>query len=455
MLPQASKNNRARSVEPHHAKMFPLRESRPDYGINPSQQEAMKMSPWGFIIVLAFGFILTSMEQAWAKVEGIFMIVKGEVKVISPDQKSEFARVGMKVTEGYSIVTGVDGRAKIVMSDKNILNINPETQLKIETYKNEGGNKKVELSLPEGSVRAMVNQKYDDNKNTFRVKTPTAVAGVRGTDFLVKFDMKTQLSSVKTFEGLVAVGNPADVLKGGSRAAALALVAAGQQVELDGRSNQKPEPKPIPQKELKELDRETDVEKSEENSGAQNQDKNPEKSRSEQAKNENVEQEQKREQNEVKKEAGESRQEQAQERREQAQERREQAQERKEVRSQEQGNASNPQQGTRESQNNSAPSPRAEAAPARSDLVKVDDLKVDNIKSGVQESLPANRVPAQIAPQLPNPVSQPAQITNNPVTNNLIGETIRNQVGTSTRRLQIGIIKNENPVPTPGTGPKP
>ena len=147
---------------------------------------------------------------AFANVHGVMMVVKGDVVVLSKDGKSEKAKVGKKVFAGDTITAGVDSRAKIVMTDKNVINISPDSQFKIEKYEYDEakGNKQVSLSVEYGKVRANVEQKYDGEKNKFHIKTPTAVAGVRGTDFLTSFDRKTRTSQVTTFTGLVAVGMP-------------------------------------------------------------------------------------------------------------------------------------------------------------------------------------------------------------------------------------------------------
>jgi hypothetical protein len=139
---------------------------------------------------------------------GIFMVVKGEVKITGKDGKTDPAKVGKKVVPGDKIESGKEGRAKIVMSDKNVINISPDTKLIIEKYQNDGTNKNVELNILEGKVRASVEQKYDGEKNKFNIKTPSAVAGVRGTDFLTGYSPATKTAQIITFSGTVAVGAP-------------------------------------------------------------------------------------------------------------------------------------------------------------------------------------------------------------------------------------------------------
>ncbi len=160
----------------------------------------------GLSLSLTMGIIEVRAEEA---IHGIMMVVKGDVKVTSAATKStEPGKVGKKVFPGDTILTGPDSRAKIVMSDKNVLNISPDTKIVIEKYTNNGQEKSVELKVEFGKIRASVEQKYDGEKSKFNVKTPSAVAGVRGTDFLTSYDRVSKKSEIITFTGTVAVGKP-------------------------------------------------------------------------------------------------------------------------------------------------------------------------------------------------------------------------------------------------------
>ncbi len=135
---------------------------------------------------------------------GVLMVVKGNVKIFKKDDTSTDARISSKVFPEDTVVTGKDSRAKIVMSDRNIINVLPETKLRIDQYINNEKEKNVRLSLIQGKVRNNVEQKYDSEKNRFEVKTPTAVAGVRGTQFITSFDRITNKTEIVTLKGEVA-----------------------------------------------------------------------------------------------------------------------------------------------------------------------------------------------------------------------------------------------------------
>lgn len=163
-----------------------------------------------YLYILGFVAIMSMSTAAIADdVYGTMMVVKGDVKITSAKTKqTDPGKVGGKVYPGDMITAGSDSRAKIVMSDKNVLNISPDSQMTIAKYESNAasGDHNVELKVDYGKVRASVEQKYDGEKNQFNIRTPTAVAGVRGTDFLTAFNRTNNTTQITTFSGVVAVG---------------------------------------------------------------------------------------------------------------------------------------------------------------------------------------------------------------------------------------------------------
>lgn len=163
------------------------------------------------LVTLVALLLFTQPPQAAAGVHGVMQVVKGDVQVKSGKTgATKKARVGMKVFPKDTVITAKDSRAKIVMVDKNVLNISPGSQIVIAKYEFNGSDKKknVLLNVIYGRVRSKVNQKYDGDGSKFQVKTPTAVAGVRGTDFFTSFSSKSRSTQIVTFEGKVKFGLP-------------------------------------------------------------------------------------------------------------------------------------------------------------------------------------------------------------------------------------------------------
>lgn len=247
------------------------------------------------IMIFLGCFLLGILPQnAFAQaLQGVFMVVKGDVKVISTDGKSEAAKVGKKVSSGDTIQSGPDSRAKIVMADKNVINISPDSKIVIEKYENDGKDKKnVELKVEYGKIRASVEEKYDGEKSKFNIKTPSAVAGVRGTDFLTGYSPSTKVTQVVTFNGTVAVGKPGP---GGTIQNAV-FVKQGQMTSAS--ANGSPDsPKAVPKEELSKMNSDTKAETSKNDSpkdGSSNSEKKSDEKKEEESKDESKKEENKK-----------------------------------------------------------------------------------------------------------------------------------------------------------------
>lgn len=196
-------------------------------------------------------FFLCVQVQAAEKMYGVFMVVKGGVQIHSGGQQNT-AKVGVKVYEGDKITTTADARAKIVMSDRNVLNLSPDTTIEITRYQNDAatGKKNVEIKLSGGKIRSNVEQTYDGEKNKFQIKTPTAVAGVRGTQFQVSHDAKAKATSVVTFKGVVGLST---AFASASKSDNVVLVRKGETSSVILNAAPEP-PKALPTEELKQID---------------------------------------------------------------------------------------------------------------------------------------------------------------------------------------------------------
>lgn len=203
-------------------------------------------------IALSFLFVSGFITTASAADCGSFRVVKGDVTYKkNGTKKFKKARINKKVCQGDMIKTGDASRAKVVMADKNELNISPSTELLIEVYKD---NKKAVLNVLNGKVRSNVKQKYQDNKQShYRIKTKSAVAGVRGTEFLAGYDRATNRSQVVTFEGEVAL-----VRVEGGRVVSQVSVRAGQFSTANLGADPTP-PRQMPTQELVNLDQDSSI----------------------------------------------------------------------------------------------------------------------------------------------------------------------------------------------------
>ncbi|MDT8447745.1 MAG: FecR family protein [bacterium] len=109
---------------------------------------------------------------------------------------TDLRQIETPLTNGDRIETGPSGRAKLTFENGDVTFLGPNSQLTVSAEP-EGQNWKIELNLV-GKLRALVNKRQDKN---FRVRTVSAVIGVKGTDFVA--DAPGAETRVATFKGLV------------------------------------------------------------------------------------------------------------------------------------------------------------------------------------------------------------------------------------------------------------
>jgi len=138
------------------------------------------------VIGLVFSQCLVSIAGA-DEFSGQAVSVTG--KVLMRNEKSQnqmgFLKAGDKIVQGSIINTGSTGAVKLLMTDKTIVDLGPSSLFKINEYQlNKGGDRKVDVALDYGQIRASVNQPVGD-KGKFTIRTKAATMGVRGTEFVV------------------------------------------------------------------------------------------------------------------------------------------------------------------------------------------------------------------------------------------------------------------------------
>jgi hypothetical protein len=150
-------------------------------------------------------------KEAKVEREGIVNFMNGTVTIIDGGKKTP-AKVGDTVKKGMKIETGERSFVDIFF-DENAIKILENSVVEIselELNMNEGS-EKTGLLVMKGKVFAKVARKLAKN-DRFRVSTPTATAGVRGTEFLVaEADGKGLVACLK---GTVEVKNEASPDRG-------------------------------------------------------------------------------------------------------------------------------------------------------------------------------------------------------------------------------------------------
>jgi hypothetical protein len=171
------------------------------------------------------------MRVAWAQEVGTVATLEGTADVRRGDTWTA-AALGTPISLGDQVRTGNPGRLSIVFRDDSVLTVAADSQLVIDqqVFNPSGGVVRSLIGLLRGKLNAVVGEYYHDPGSAYEVKTATAVAGVRGTEFSVSYDPIAELTEVMGVSGLVHVHSVLDPTGPGVlvRASEVTTVAPGQ-----------------------------------------------------------------------------------------------------------------------------------------------------------------------------------------------------------------------------------
>ncbi|OQX25114.1 MAG: hypothetical protein BWK80_17335 [Desulfobacteraceae bacterium IS3] len=119
---------------------------------------------------------------------GKVQLVQGEAIVIHKDISVGYkAENDMPLFEGDMVITREKGRIRFELNDGSILTMASKTEMTINQslYDSESGTRSAFLKMLAGKARFIVKKLTEFKLSEFKLKTKTAVIGVRGSDFIV------------------------------------------------------------------------------------------------------------------------------------------------------------------------------------------------------------------------------------------------------------------------------
>jgi ferric-dicitrate binding protein FerR (iron transport regulator) len=149
------------------------------------------------------------------------------------------AAVGAPVQLGDTLRTG-EGQLRVVFQDDSVIDLAENSTLVVDTqvFDPASGRYASLLRLVAGKARALVNQVYGTTPGaSYEIETPTAVAGVRGTSFLILYDPARDATDVIGIQGRIQVRSLAERLHD-----TLYITAAEGTTVERGRAPSAPEP---------------------------------------------------------------------------------------------------------------------------------------------------------------------------------------------------------------------
>lgn len=157
-----------------------------------------------FAVLLLFINIAVSLyaQEAVGKVVSL----QGTVQA-KPDDTGSWRDLNLKsdIYEKDTVKTGENSKVSIFFVDETSVSIGPESTIKIEKllYSPSQHHREGKLNVIAGKARFNVSKLFSKD-SSFEVRTPTAVAGVKGTSFIVQVTSE-QLTQLIGLSGVVTI----------------------------------------------------------------------------------------------------------------------------------------------------------------------------------------------------------------------------------------------------------
>lgn len=131
----------------------------------------------------------------------------GVARVVHLDGRSEPLRRGAPILVGDRVETSANGHVHLRFIDNGAVSVRPDSVLEVQAYRYDADKpqvNEVRLKVEQGTTRSISGAATELDKNRFRLNTPIAAIGVRGTDFIVRTDSSSDRVTVA--DGAIVVG---------------------------------------------------------------------------------------------------------------------------------------------------------------------------------------------------------------------------------------------------------
>jgi hypothetical protein len=120
---------------------------------------------------------------------GQIKVAKGQVS-IERNGRALTAEVGSRLQPGDVLTTGADGSVGVTMSDNSLLSAGPNSVLALDRYEFDTTTSQgqFDASLRKGSLAVISGRIAKQSPDAMKVRTPSSILGVRGTEFVVSVD---------------------------------------------------------------------------------------------------------------------------------------------------------------------------------------------------------------------------------------------------------------------------
>ncbi len=139
----------------------------------------------GLVTLLATIAMVTPAQAGSLEAAGVIVSSAGDTSLSRTGQITSPAGRLQEVFAGDRLLTGSNGRISLRFTDGMQMNLGPVSQLSIDDYLHNQQGDRGWFDLVRGSLRTITGLIGKRSAKSFRLRTPTAVIGIRGTDFSV------------------------------------------------------------------------------------------------------------------------------------------------------------------------------------------------------------------------------------------------------------------------------
>jgi len=164
--------------------------------------------------LLAAALPLAAAAQEVLPIIGEATMVIGTAKLASVDGAARLVERGTPIRIGDRVETEAGGHVHVRFVDGGRLSVRPLSRLQVENYSHSAqqpAQTAIRFRLDEGVVRSITGSWGEAARDRFRLNTPVAAIGVKGTDFIVKSDAEKTSASVYT--GAIVFSSLVDVCR--------------------------------------------------------------------------------------------------------------------------------------------------------------------------------------------------------------------------------------------------
>ena len=152
------------------------------------KRDLVKMNQYSKMLIVVFAASVVFSSQVFAaEAKGLVVASKGTVIATKADGDSRELAQGDEIFVDDEIMTAPKSFAVLQFMDGAKVTVKPNSEIVIEDYVYNGNAEdKATLNLVSGGLRVITGAMAKSNPENYKVKTPVALMGVRGTEFAIQ-----------------------------------------------------------------------------------------------------------------------------------------------------------------------------------------------------------------------------------------------------------------------------